>query len=78
MNRNGGRHSEPSPTIASAITRGAISLNGCLSGYSQSLEATPAVRLTLSSTTFGEPRLACETFSPEKGNARESAEACAK
>jgi hypothetical protein len=38
MNRNGGRHSEPSPTIASAITRGAISLNGCLSGYSQSLE----------------------------------------
>ncbi len=47
-------------------------------GYSQSSETTPAVRLTLMSTTFGGPRFACETFSPEKGNARESAEACAK
>jgi hypothetical protein len=32
----------------------------------------------LTATTFGEPRLACESFSPEKGNARESAEACGK
>ena len=73
--------SEPTPTIASAITRGgAISLNSCLSGYSQSLEAktTPAVRLISTSTTHSEPRFACETFSPEKGNARESADACAQ
>jgi hypothetical protein len=40
-------------------------------------ETTPAVRLTLTSTTYGEPRFACETFSPEKGNARESTDACA-
>jgi hypothetical protein len=40
-------------------------------------ETTPAVRLTSTSTTYGEPRFACETFSPEKGNAHESADACA-
>jgi hypothetical protein len=37
-----------------------------------------SVRLTLRSTTFGEPRFACGSFSPEKENARESVEACAK
>jgi hypothetical protein len=58
---------EPASTIASAITRGgAISLNSCLSGYSQSLETTRAVRLTLTSTTYGEPRFARETFSGER------------
>ena len=59
---------EPAPT----------SLNGSFSGYSQSLETTRAVYLTLTSTPFGEPLFACETLSPERGNARESAEARAK
>ena len=81
MNRNGGRHSEPSPTIASAITRGGDKSERLPLGLQPQpvLGNDPSgVRLTLSSTTFGEPRFACETFSPEKGNARESAEACAK